>query len=65
MIIASAVISTGRKPREAGLDRGLHRVAMLGEPLAREGDDQDAVRGGDAHAHDGAHQRRHAQRRVR
>ena len=35
---------------------------MLGQPLLGEGHDQDAVGGGDADAHDGAHQRRHAER---
>ena len=41
------------------------RVAVLGQALLGERHHQDAVRGRDAHAHDRAHQRRHAQGRVR
>src|SRR6185437_6322400 len=44
---------------EAGLDRGFDRIAELGQPLAGKADHQHAVGGGDAHAHDGAGQRRH------
>ena len=62
MIIASAVISTGRKRVKPASIAARVGVAMLGQPLAGERHHQDAVGGGDAHAHDGAHQRRHAER---
>ena len=52
----------GSKARETGLDGRLHSVGMLGQPLFGERHDQNAVGGGDAHAHDRAHQRRHAER---
>ena len=55
MIIASAVIRTGRK-RVKPAASAAHAVRLL-QPLLREGDHQDAVRGRDAHAHDGADQR--------
>ena len=56
MIIASAVISTGRKRVGARLQRGGERVLAFGELFAREADDENAVGGGDAHAHDRAGQ---------
>src|ERR1700757_3063345 len=61
MIMARAVISTGRK-REAGpprLHRGDHRVTVFVKPLAGEGHHQDRVGGGHPHAHDGAGEGRH------
>ena len=65
MIIASAVISTGRNRVKPARDRRGQRVIALGEPLARETHDQDAVGGRNAHAHDRAGQRRHRERRAR
>ena len=65
MIIASAVISTGRRRVKPACEGGLGGILARVHALARETDDQDAVGGGDAHAHDGARQRRHADRRVR
>ena len=50
---------------EAGVDRGRRGVDALGQALAREADDQNAVGGGDAHAHDRARQGRNRQRRPR
>ena len=60
MIIASAVISTGRKRVKPACERGVHGVIAGVHALAREADHQHAVGGGDAHAHDGAGERRHA-----
>ena len=51
----------GAEAGGAGFDGGLDGVAVLLETLLGEGDDEDAVGGGDAHAHDGAHQRGHAE----
>ena len=64
MIMASAVISTGRKRvNPASI------AAPTGSPCApavpSRSHHQNAVRGGNAHAHDGAHQRRNAERCVR
>ena len=53
------------KTRVAGLQRGLHGGNPGVHALAREADHQDLVRRRHAHAHDGAGQRRHAQRGVR
>ena len=64
MIIASAVISTGRKRTKPASSAAAIGIAELVEPFAREADHQHAVGGGDAHAHDGAGQRRHRQRGV-
>src|ERR1700745_3700998 len=61
MIMASAVIRTGRKRPT----RGYNGIAQNLKPLAREADDQNAVRRGNAHAHDGAREGRHRQRGVR
>ena len=52
----------GPEAHEAGLERGRDRIAELAQALAREADDQHAVGGRDAHAHDRAGQRRHRQR---
>ena len=52
------------KPGEAGLERRRGRVEPLRQALAREADEQNAVRRGDAHAHDRAGQRRDRQRRA-
>jgi len=61
MIMASAVISTGRKRVESRLERGRDGIFPLGHLLRRKTHDQDAVRGGHAHAHDGAGEGGHAQ----
>ena len=45
MIMASAVISTGRKRVKPASMRGQPRIAVLGEPLLGEGHHQDAVGG--------------------
>jgi hypothetical protein len=63
MIMASAVIRRA-EARGAGFDGGADGVAVFLEALLGEGDDEDAVGGGDAHAHDGSHQRGHAERGV-
>src|SRR5262249_35519762 len=39
----------GPEPRESGLDRRFDSVAVLGQLFLRERDEQDAVRGRDAH----------------
>ena len=64
MIMASAVIRTGRKRVAPAWSAARTRVAMFSELLLGEGDDQNAVRGGDAHAHDGSHQCGDAERGV-
>ena len=65
MIIASAVISTGRRRvMPAASAACTASTPSLRWSLAKR-HDQDAVRGRDADAHDRAHQRRHAERRVR
>ena len=64
MIMASAVISTGRnRVKPASMRRAAASPPSL-QPLAREADDQNAVGGGHAHAHDGAGQGRNRQRRT-
>ena len=65
MIIASAVMMTGRRRVMPGGERRVVRVAPGLALLVGEGDHQDAVRRRDADAHDRAHQRRHAERRLR
>src|ERR1700746_3939744 len=56
MIMASAVISTGRnRVTPASM------AASRAQPLPRERDHQDAVRGPHPHAHDRPHQGGHAQ----
>ena len=52
----------GAQARGPGLKRGRYSISMVVQPLLREGHDQNAVRCGDAHAHDGAHQRGNAER---
>ncbi len=47
---------------EAGLECGEHAVAVHIQALAREADDQHAVRGRHAHAHDRAGERRDRER---
>ena len=64
MIIASAVISTGRKRTKPASIAAATGSPSCVEPLAREADDEHAVRGRDAHAHDRAGERRHRQRRA-
>ena len=63
IIMASAVISTGRKrvSRPRSPRSGVFAFRQL---LAREADDQNAVGGRDAHAHDRAGQRGHGQAGV-
>ena len=65
MIIASAVISTGRKRTKPASSAAFDASPSSSSRLARERDHEHAVRGRDAHAHDRAGQRRHRQRRVR
>ena len=65
MIIASAVMMTGRRRVIPAASAALVRVAPDGALIVGEGDDEDAVRGRHADAHDRPHERRHAQRRVR
>ena len=65
MIIASAVMITGRRRVMPAASAALVRVAPERALLVGERDDEDAVRGRDADAHDRAHQRGHAERRVR
>ena len=64
MIIASAVISTGRNRVKPASIAAVSGVGALGQSLAREADDENAVGGRDAHAHDRAGQGRHRQRRA-
>ena len=50
---------------EAGFDGGADGITVMQQAFLGEGHDQNAVGGGDAHAHDGAHQRRNAERGAR
>ena len=63
MIMASAVISTGRNRVKPASSAAVDRVVAERQALAREAHHQDAVRRRHAHAHDRAGQRRHRQRR--
>ena len=63
-IIAAAVISTGRSRVRPPIERRLEGAHARLALLAREGDEQDRVRRGDADRHDRAHQRGHAQGRA-
>ena len=65
MIIASAVISTGRKRPKPASSAASSGVAPARQFVLREAHHQDAVRRRHAHAHDRAGQRRHADRGVR
>ena len=65
MIMASAVISTGRKRVNPASSAASTRRAPLANLVLREAHDQNAVGGRDAHTHYRAGQRRHADRRVR
>ena len=56
-IMADAVMSTGAKAGCPGFDRGPQGVAVLLEPVAGIGDDEDRIGGRRAHAHDGARER--------
>src|SRR5713101_3089592 len=49
---------------ETGFKSGVECILAFGQLFARKRDHQDAVGSGDAHAHDGAGQRRHVQRGV-
>ncbi len=51
----------GTEAGSSGFDGGEDGVVMLFIALLGEGDDEDGVGGGDAHAHDGAHERGHAE----
>ena len=63
MIMARAVMMTGRKPGGSRLEHGLVGIVEFGHSLLGKGDDQDAVGRGHADAHDRAHQGGHAERR--
>ena len=52
------------QPRESGLQRGLEGIIAGIHALARKADHQYAVRGGHAHAHDGAGECGYAHRGV-
>ena len=65
MIIASAVISTGRSRVVPADSAALCGIVPLVPLVVGEGDQQDAVGRGHADAHDRPHQRRHADRRLR
>ena len=64
MIMANRRHDHGPESRAARFQRGGQRVLALRELLARETDDQNAVGRGDAHAHDGAGEGGHGQRRI-
>ena len=63
MIMASAVISTGRKRVKPASSAAAAASRPCAKPFAREAHEQNGVCGRNAHAHDGAGQRRHRQRR--
>ena len=54
----------GAKACAAGFNCRKEGIMMLFKPSLCERDDEDRICGGDAHAHDGAHQCRHAERGV-
>ena len=60
MIMASAVIITGRKRVKPASTRRQHRIALRGQMFLGEADNQNTVRRGHSHAHDGAHHRGYA-----
>ena len=62
MIMAKAVIRTGRKRVAPASMAAWMRGHAGRHPLTREADDQDGVGGGNTHAHDGACQRRDGER---
>ena len=64
MIMAKAVMMTGRKRVVPGFDRGRDRIAVMEQPLLGESHDENAVGRGHAHAHDGSHQCGNAERGV-
>ena len=64
MIIASAVISTGRKRVKPASSAAPTRPRLPAICSLRKADHQDRVRRGHAHAHDGARQRRHTDVRL-
>ncbi len=61
MIMARAVMRTGRKRVAPASMAAWDSIAVLLKAVLGEGDDEDAVGGGDAHAHDRAHERRDAE----
>ena len=65
MIIASAVMMTGRRRVIPAASAACIDVAPDLALIVGEGHDEDAVGGGHADAHDRPHERRHAQRSVR
>ena len=62
MIMASAVISTGRKRVNPELQRRGQRVLAFSQLLLRKAHHQDAIGGRNSHAHDGTSQRRNTER---
>ena len=64
MIMAEAVMSTGRMRAFPDFHRSPDRVAMDGDPLAGVGHEQDRIGCRRTHRHDRAHQRRHGNIRV-
>jgi hypothetical protein len=64
MIIANAVMMTGRK-RVVPASSAAVIVAVMQQPFFGKGDNEDAVRRGHAHAHDGSHQSGNAESRMR
>src|SRR5215471_13059591 len=54
----------GPEAGESGFDSRFHGIAMFGEPLLSERNDQYAICSGHAHAHYRSHERGNAQRRV-
>ena len=64
MIMARAVMMTGRKRVAPASTAARMASPWCCEAVFGEGDDEDAVGGGDAHAHDRAHERGNAERGV-
>ena len=65
MIMARAVISTGRKRVKPACKGGRDRIFSFRHLFCGKAHNQNAVCGGNAHAHDRSHQRGYAQSRVR
>ncbi len=58
MIMANAVMMTGRKRVVPASIAAIDRIAVVQQPFFGEGNNQDAVGRRYAHAHDGSHQER-------
>jgi len=61
MIMAKAVMRTGRKPGEAGFDGRSDGISWVQQQFFGKRNHENTVRRSYAHAHNGAHQGRYAE----